>query len=98
MQQLASKYADLLEQVASKVKSMTVDRVAEGIRLAGLGVVAATMVITALVFLPWAVFGALEIPLTTAGAFAVLGALMLAVGGWLWLKRAEVDDGEADDA
>jgi len=96
MQQLASKYADLLERAAGRVKSMTVDRVSEGIRLAGLGVVAATMSMTALVFLPWAVFGALEIPLTTAGAFAVLGALMLAVGGYLWLKRADVDDGDPD--
>jgi LPXTG-motif cell wall-anchored protein len=47
------------------------------------------MALTALIFLLWAIFGALEIPLTTAGAFAVLGALLLGVGGYFWFKRVE---------
>lgn len=89
MHEYATKFADLLEQVAQKVKSMTVDRVAEAIKLTGLGILTATMAFTALIFLLWAIFGALEIPLTTAGAFAVLGALVLGVGAYLWFKRTE---------
>ena len=89
MHEYAIKFADLLEQVAQKVRVMTVDRVAYGIKLTGLGILAVTMAFTALTFLLWAIFGALEIPLTTAGAFAVLGALLLGVGGYLWFKRVE---------
>jgi len=68
---------------------MTVDRVAYGIKLTGLGILALTMAFTALIFLLWAIFGALEIPLTTAGAFAVSGAVLLGVGGYFWFKRIE---------
>ncbi|MEA1902805.1 MAG: hypothetical protein U9N56_04690 [Actinomycetota bacterium] len=89
MQEYATKFADLLEQVAQKVRAMTVDRVAYGIKMTGLGILTATMAFTALIFLLWALFGALEIPLTTAGAFAVLGALLLIGGGFLWFKRID---------
>ena len=87
MQKYATKFADLLEQVALKVREMTVDRVARIIKLAGLGILAAIMAFTALIFLLWAIFGALEIPLTTAGAFAVVGALLVGGGGYLWFTR-----------
>jgi len=89
MHEYAIKFAELLEQVAQKVRSMTVDRVAYGVKLAGLGILTLTMAFTALTFLLWAIFGALEIPLTTAGAFAVLGALLLGMGGYFWFKRLE---------
>ncbi|MEE8375479.1 MAG: hypothetical protein V3S26_04075 [Acidimicrobiia bacterium] len=89
MQEYAIRFAELLEQVAQKVRAMTVDRVAYGIKLTGLGILALTMAFTALIFLLWAIFGALEIPLTTAGAFAVLGALLVGVGAYLWFKRIE---------
>ena len=87
MQEYATKFADLLEQVASKVRSMTVDRIAKAITLTGLGILTATLAFTALIFLLWAIFGALEIPLSTAGAFAVLGALLIGAGSFLWFKR-----------
>ena len=87
MHEYATKFADLLEQVARKVRSMTVDRVANAITLTGLGILTATLAFTALIFLLWAIFGALEIPLTTAGAFAVLGALVIGGGSFLWFKR-----------
>ena len=88
MQQYATKFADLVEQVANKVKEMTIDRVAQAIRLTGLGILAGAMGFTALIFLAWAIFGALEIPLTKAGAFAVIGALFIGAGGYMWFKRA----------
>lgn len=87
MQEYARRLADLLEQVAIKVRSLTVDRVARFIRIAGLGIVATALAFTAVIFLLWAIFGALEIPLTTAGAFALLGGLLLVAGGLLWFKR-----------
>ena len=87
MREYPVKPADLLEQVAVKIRSLTVDRVARLIRMTGLGILATTLAFTALIFLLWAIFGALEIPLTTAGAFALLGGVFLVVGGYLWFRR-----------
>jgi hypothetical protein len=87
MDEYAARFAELLEQIATKIRSVTVDRLAHWIRLTGLGILAATLGLTALLFLLLAMFGALEIPLTTAGAFAVVGALLLGVGAYLWMKR-----------
>lgn len=89
MHEYAAKFADLLEQVASKIRSMTVDRVARAIKLTGMGIVVAALALTTLTFLLWAIFGALEIPLTTAGAFAVFGAVLMAAGSYFWLTRTK---------
>jgi len=55
--------------------------------MTGLGILAASLGLSALLFLFLAIFGALEIPLTTAGAFAVVGAVLVGAGTYLWLKR-----------
>jgi uncharacterized YccA/Bax inhibitor family protein len=88
MEELAAQFADLVEAIATKVRSLTVDNVAKGIRLTGLGILAATLGFTALLFLFWAIFGALEIPLTTAGAFGLLALVLVVVGATLWNKRS----------
>jgi len=87
MEDYAAKFAELLEQVATRIRSVTVDRVAHGIRLTGLGILAFTLGFTAVLFLLYAIFGALEIPLTTAGALALIGALLLGLGTYLWINR-----------
>ena len=89
MHEYATKFADLLEQVATKVREMTVDRVRTAVTLTGLGILAASLGLMTAIFLVWAIFGALEIPLTTAGAFAVFGVLLLGGGGFMWFKRNE---------
>ncbi|HEX6286623.1 MAG TPA: hypothetical protein VFZ80_03985 [Acidimicrobiia bacterium] len=88
MQEYATKFADLLEQVASRVRAMTVDRIARYIKLTGLGILAMAMGLTFVIFLVWTIFGALEIPLTTAGAFAVFGVVLVVAGGILWFTRS----------
>lgn len=91
MHEYAAKFADFLEQVATRVRAMTVDRIARVIKITGLGIVAAALALTAVVFLLWTIFGALEIPLTTAGAFAVFGAVLAVAGGILWFRRSRDD-------
>ena len=91
MQDYAARFADFLEQMAIKVRSMTVDRIARVIKLSGLGILAAILALTAVVFLVWTIFGALEIPLTTAGAFAVFGVVLAVAGGILWFQRSRND-------
>lgn len=87
MEQYAARFAELLEQVASKVRSLTIDRVARWIRMGGLGILAATLALLSVLFLLYAIFGALEIALTTAGALATVGVLLTGVGGYLWFNR-----------
>jgi hypothetical protein len=87
MEEYAVRFAEFLELIAQKVRALTVDRLSLGIKVGGLGILVATLGFTAVIFLLWAIFGALEIPLTTAGAFAVLGGLLLGGGGYLWFTR-----------
>lgn len=89
MNEYAAKFADLLEQVARKVRAMTVDRVRKGVTLTGLGILAAALGLAAMTFLVWTIFGALEIPLTPAGAFGVFGVALVGGGWFMWLKRNE---------
>lgn len=88
MHEYAIRFAEFLEQVALKIRAMTVDRLSRAIKTTGLGILVATLGFSTLIFLLWALFGALEIPLTTAGAFGVFGGLLLAVGGFMWFTRS----------
>lgn len=88
MRQYAVQFAEFLERIAQKVRAMTVDRVARLIRTSGLGILVATLGLATLIFLVWALFGALEIPLTTAGAYGVLGGLFVGFGGFMWFTRS----------
>jgi hypothetical protein len=89
MEEYATRFADFLEAIALKIRSMTVDRIAHYVTMAGLGIVVGVLGLTTLIFLLWAIFGALEIPLTTAGAFAVLGGLFVVGGAIMWFMRTE---------
>lgn len=89
MEEYARRFADFLEEIALRIRALTVDRISRYVTLGGLGIIAATLAFTTLIFLLWAIFGALEIPLTTAGAFAVLGAIFLAAGAILWFMRTD---------
>lgn len=92
MHEYPSRFADFLEGLATRIRSLTVDRVALFIKLGGLGIVAAALGLSAMIFLIWTIFGALEIPLTTAGAFAVFGVVLGTTGGILWFKRSKKND------
>lgn len=87
MEELAAKFADFVESIARKIRELTVDRVARGIRLTGLGILAVTLGFSSVLFLILTIFGALEIPLTTAGAYGVLAVILMGFGLYLWMKR-----------
>lgn len=87
MEELAAKFADFVESLAKKIRELTVDRLARGIRLTGLGILALSLAFSSVLFLILTIFGALEIPLTTAGAYGVLAAILMGSGLYLWMKR-----------
>ena len=89
MEEYASRFADFLEEIALRIRALTVDRISRYVTLGGLGIIVVTLALTTLIFLLWAIFGALEIPLTTAGAFAVLGVVFVVAGAILWFMRTD---------
>lgn len=97
MEEYAAKFADLLELVATRVREMTVDRITKAIHLGGLGILAATLAFVGMAYLIYAIFGALEIPLTTAGAWAVFGTVLAVTGGILWLQRIKKTPEESEE-
>lgn len=88
MEEYAARFADLIDGLVVKIRSLTIDRIAKGVRITGLGILAATFAFTSLLFLVWSIFGAIEIPLTTAGAFGVFAAILIGGGAFLWMKRS----------
>ena len=92
MEDLPRRLAELLETVASRVRAMTVDRVAKGVTVASLGIPLLVLALLTVVFLFMTIHGALAIPLTDAGAFGVLAGLFALGGALAWRKRT--DDSE----
>ncbi|MGH8957855.1 MAG: hypothetical protein ACRDVK_04180 [Acidimicrobiia bacterium] len=90
MDDFPARFADFLEMVATRIRSLTVDRVNRWIRLSSLGMAAAMLGLVALVFLVLSIYGALAIPLGSDGAFGVLGLIVLIVGIILWSNRKKV--------
>lgn len=87
MDDFPARFADALEMVATRIRSLTVDRVNRWIRLSSLGMAAVTLGLVAMVFLVLAIYGALAIPLGSDGAFAVMGFVALIFGVVTWTRR-----------
>ncbi|GBD85578.1 hypothetical protein BMS3Abin02_01987 [bacterium BMS3Abin02] len=94
MNDMAARFADLLETVATKIRSLTVDRLARGIRIATAGLVALSLAVIALIYLVVAIFRAVAVPLTVEGAYAAFGGLFLIAGVFVWLKRKPKEDND----
>jgi hypothetical protein len=90
MDDFPTRFADLLESIAKRVRALTTDRVGKWIRMSSLGLVAATLGMMAVIFLLLTIYGALAIPLGPDGAFGLLGGLVLVAGVVLWSKRSKV--------
>jgi uncharacterized membrane protein len=89
------RIADFLEAVATKIRSMTVDKVARVITYVTLGLVALTLVATAFLFFLVGLFRitgeltrkACDCTQYMEITYAVIGGVFLALGALLWSKR-----------
>jgi hypothetical protein len=88
MEDLPVRLADLLESIAVRVRTMTVDRVHRIVTIVSLGLIAATMAITAVVFLFVALYNLLAHWLTPAGALGVMGGIFVLAGLLVWSRRS----------
>jgi hypothetical protein len=90
MEDLPRRYADLLEGIATKVRSLTVDRVHKAITIASLTLPLAVLALLAVIFLFLTLHLALAIPLGDAGAYGVLGGVFVVAGAFAWRKRTAI--------
>ena len=86
MDDFPAKIADFLEQTATKVRSMTVDRIALGVRWTAAGIVLALMAFLLVLFLFVGIFRLLGELIGVEIAYAVIGGLFL-LGGVLLLSQ-----------
>ena len=86
----AARFADLLEGVAARARSLTVDRIDRGIVLATFGMAAVALILAALIMVSVALFRLLAVATGVTGAYAVIGTLFLAAGWWSWRKSRRV--------
>jgi hypothetical protein len=88
MEDLPRRLAELLETVAIRVRSMTIDRIARVVTAASLAIPLAVFGLLAVIFLFLTLHAALAIPLTPAGAHGVLAGLFAVGGALMWRKRS----------
>lgn len=87
MEEFASRFADLLENSALKVRSLTIDRADRAIKITALGIIAVTLGVVAVVYLIRAIFQAVAVPLGVLGAYALFGGLFVVGGAFMWAMR-----------
>ena len=82
-----AKIADGLEQVATRIRSLTVERVAVGVTWAAIGIVIATLAVMAVIWLLVAFFRALGTLIGQELAYAVVGGILFLTGVFVWMNR-----------
>lgn len=87
MDDFPTQIADLIDQTASKVRSMTVDRIAGYTKWTAVGLVVAMLAFVLVVFLLIGLFRWLGELIGVEAAFALVGGLFLVVGMFLWWKK-----------
>lgn len=92
MEDLPRRLAELLETVATRVRAMTVDRIARAVTMASLALPVLVLGLLTIVFLFMTIHGALAIPLTDAGAFGVIAGLFAIGGALAWRKRTSTPE------
>lgn len=94
-----TRIADLLESIATRIRSLTVDRVARVITYVTLGLVALTLVTMAFIFLlvglfrivEELVFKACDCTAAMEISYGAVGGLFLLFGALLWWQRVKKD-------
>jgi high-affinity Fe2+/Pb2+ permease len=87
-----AKIADFLEQIATRIRSLTVDRASLAVTWTAIGLVVATLAVLAVIWLLVGFFRALGTLIGQELAYAVVGGILLLVGVFLWMKRYPDDE------
>ena len=102
MDDFPTRVADLLESVATRIRSLTVDKAARAITFVTLGLVALVLVTMSFVFLlvglfrivEELVFKACDCAAAMEISYAAVGGLFLLFGALLWSRRTKSEETE----
>ena len=92
MEDFPAKVADLLELVASRIRNLTVERVAGWARWTAIGTVLAIIGSLILIFVLIGGFRLIAGLITVEGAYALFGAIFIIFGIFLWSMRLPKSD------
>ena len=87
MNDYPSQIADLLESLANRFRSLTVDRVAGWARWTGVGIFAAMLGIVLAIFLTIGLVRLLGGLVGMGWAYTIIGGLFVLIGMFLWRLR-----------
>lgn len=88
MDDFPTRIADALEAFVTKVRAMTVDRVARILTFVALGLVALTLILFAAIYLLVGLFRIVgDLVDSMELAYAIFGGLFLLLGALLWSRR-----------
>lgn len=88
---VSARVADGLEQVATKIRELSVDRAAVAITWAAVGLILVVAGATAIIWLLVGIFRALGTLIGTETAYAVVGLILILVGAFVWSRRYPQD-------
>jgi hypothetical protein len=89
---LPAEIADFLQTVATKIRSMTVDRAENAITWSALGIMLAMIAILGVIWLLVAFFRAFGELVGQEVAYAIVGGILIVVGALVWMRRFPEDD------
>lgn len=88
---ISTRIADGLEQAATKIRELSVDRVAKAITWVAVGLMLLTAAITAGIWILIGIFRALGTLMGVETAYAVTGSALVLVGAFVWSRRYPQD-------
>ena len=89
-----ARIAGFLEDLATKIRSLTVDRVAVAVTWMAIGLIIFAAVVMILIWLLVGLFRALgELLGSVEAAYALVGGILIIVGALLWWRRYPKEDG-----
>ncbi len=86
-----AKVADFFEDLATKIRSVTVDRASMAITWAALGIILGAIAFLVVLWLLVSLFRALGELMGVETAYAVVGGILIVVGALLWRRRFPKD-------
>lgn len=91
MNDYPSQIADVLENLANRFRSLTVDRVAGWAKWAGAGIFAAFLGLVLVIFMTVGLVRLLEGLVGMQWAYTIIGGLFVVIGMFLWRLRRPRD-------
>jgi predicted membrane channel-forming protein YqfA (hemolysin III family) len=89
---LPAQIADLLEAIAAKIRSMTVDRAENAVTWSALGLMLFVIAILAVIWLLVGLFRAFGALVGQEVAYAITGGILIVVGALVWMRRFPSDN------